>query len=319
MTCHVLQNVVAAAIAFDSVLTGAFLNNVEGVPTGGCISAVYAISCGGSQVQLVPPPQQSAPQPSPQPSAPAPAGGSSGSSHSSSPASGSSSGQGSFQYHAPAQPLVLPANCSQPIGPFICGLTTANFAPAGQTQGTAQPANTPAGPAPAPAPAPPPPPSPQVLAQSFWTTIPLPHPNPSIPPGFAITGKTAYLVTGGTTSPAPFTENTILGPLSVTPHGQYTVDWGDGTTTGPFSQEGAPWPTGTITHTYDNVGTYTVTVTENWTATWSLGPAGGTLGGLVTTGAIPNFAVRQIQGIGVGAVEEQSAVLAWARGLTSLV
>jgi hypothetical protein len=77
-------------------------------------------------------------------------------------------------------------------------------------------------------------PDPAALAEQFWQTIPLPSPRPSIPPGYAITGKPAYLVTDGTVAPAPFTEPTPLGLLTVTPHGTYHVVWGDGASTGPF-------------------------------------------------------------------------------------
>lgn len=139
--------------------------------------------------------------------------------------------------------------------------------------------------------------TPQQLAAQFWDTIPLPVPHPSIPPGYAITGKPAYLVTNGTLAPQAYETTTILGPLSVTAHGTYTVHWGDGTTGGPYNAEGLPYPNGNISHTYDNVGTVTVTVDEAWTATWSLAGAGGTLTQLQTEATIPNFDIRQIQAV----------------------
>ena len=151
-------------------------------------------------------------------------------------------------------------------------------------------------PAAAPA-APPPAVTPQQLAAQFWDTIPLPAPQPSIPPGYAVTGKLAYLVTDGTLAPNVYQTTTILGPLSVTAHGSYTVHWGDGATSGPYNSEGRPYPNGNISHTYDNVGTVTVTVDESWTATWSLGGAGGTLTRLQTEGTIHNFLIRQIQAV----------------------
>ena len=135
------------------------------------------------------------------------------------------------------------------------------------------------------------------MAEQFWDTIPLPVPRPSIPPGYAITGKPAYLVTNGTLAPKAFQTTTILGPLSVTAHGSYTVHWGDGAVSGPIETEGLPYPHGNIAHTYDNVGTVTVTVDEAWTATWSLAGAGGTLTRLRTEGTIPNFVIRQIQAV----------------------
>jgi hypothetical protein len=141
---------------------------------------------------------------------------------------------------------------------------------------------------------------PSVLAVNFWDTIPLPVPKPSIPPGYAITGKPAYLVTDGTVAPAPFTTETPLGLLSVSARGAYTVEWGDGVVSGPFSSEGLAYPDGNISHTYDNVGTVTVTVDETWTATWTLGGASGTLDQLETRATIPGFPVRQLQAVLIG-------------------
>jgi hypothetical protein len=82
--------------------------------------------------------------------------------------------------------------------------------------------------------------------------------------------------------------------------GSYVVDWGDGTAPlwdGPFQAEGRPYPNGNIAHTYDNVGTVTITLRERWTATWSLGPVTGVLGGLATVATIPAFPVQQLQAV----------------------
>lgn len=147
--------------------------------------------------------------------------------------------------------------------------------------------------------------NPQTIAVHFWQTIPLPVPRPDVPPGYAITGKTAYLVTNGTTQPAPFTEHTPLGALTIRASGAYTVDWGDrdqntGTPSrpaGPYPFEGRPYPDGRITHVYDVAGTYTITVTETWAATWSLAGAQGTLAGLRTTATIAGFRAEQLQAV----------------------
>lgn len=141
---------------------------------------------------------------------------------------------------------------------------------------------------------------PAALALQFWKTIPLPVPNPSIPPGYAITGKPAYLVTHGQTAPGPYVFNTPIGTLTISPHGEYSVDWGDGTAptwTGPYSSEGQAWPNGDITHTYDFVGSYNVVIDETWTATWSLAGASGNLAGLRTTATITAFPVHQVQAV----------------------
>jgi hypothetical protein len=153
-----------------------------------------------------------------------------------------------------------------------------------------------AGPAPVPI-------NPAVLAVEFWQTIPLPTPHPTIPPGYAVTGKPAYLVTNGILAPAPYQRPTPLGALTITARGTYLIDWGDGslpTWTGPFAQEGRPYPDGNIVHTYDNTGTATVTVQEVWTATWALGPAHGVLGALRTSATIAGFPVQQIQAVLTG-------------------
>lgn len=141
--------------------------------------------------------------------------------------------------------------------------------------------------------------SPVVLATQFWQSIPLPVPKLYIPPGYAITGKPAFLVTSGTLNPAPWTKNTPLGALQVTAKGQYYVDWGGSSVgwTGPYSRQGLPYPNGRISHTWDNVGVKRVTVRETWRARWSLGSAHGTLAQLQTMSTIHAFPVRQVQAI----------------------
>ncbi len=135
---------------------------------------------------------------------------------------------------------------------------------------------------------------PRVIAMQGWEEVQLPKPQPYIAPGWAITGKYAYLETRGQLRHV-FTKGTPIGPLEITSTGRYFVDWGDGEKTGPYSTEGGPWPDGTITHTYIHVGHYDVVVTEEWTATWRLGPASGNLSGQRTVGRIDDFRVEQIQ------------------------
>ena len=135
-----------------------------------------------------------------------------------------------------------------------------------------------------------------MVAARIWELLPLTKPRPSIAPGRAITGKTAYLETNGNTADR-YERGTVFGPLTIEARGSYTVDWGDGTTTGPHSFEGGAWPDGKITHQYIKVGTYNVVVTEKWTANWSLDGESGTLRTLQTTGRIDNFPVEQIQAV----------------------
>ncbi|MDQ4070297.1 MAG: hypothetical protein M3203_12635 [Actinomycetota bacterium] len=135
-----------------------------------------------------------------------------------------------------------------------------------------------------------------MVAARHWERVPLPKPNPRIAPGRAITGKLAYLETNGQTGHT-YTNDTALGRLEIVAKGSYTVDWGDGETSGPYSSEGRPWPDGEITHMYLNVGSYDVVVTERWTAVWRLGGQSGVLRSLQTTGRIDDFPVEQIQAV----------------------
>ncbi|MHB1533810.1 MAG: hypothetical protein ACYC1D_04200 [Acidimicrobiales bacterium] len=138
------------------------------------------------------------------------------------------------------------------------------------------------------------------MALQFWQTLPLPVPHPTIPPGYALAGKPAYLVTGGTTAPPAWSENTPLGPLRIQAVGEYFVDWGDGTSpalAGPYDVEGQAWPVGGVSHTYDVVGVDTVTVDERWTARWSLAGATGSLGQLQTQATIVGLPVRQVEAV----------------------
>ena len=135
-----------------------------------------------------------------------------------------------------------------------------------------------------------------VAARAWETRVPLPRPKPSIAPGRAITGKLAFLDTGGSVVHT-YTEETTFGPLRIDATGTYMISWGDGETSGPYAFEGEPWPEGQITHEYQRVGTYDVVVTERWTATWSVGGQSGVLRTLQTVGRIDDFPVEQIQAV----------------------
>lgn len=141
---------------------------------------------------------------------------------------------------------------------------------------------------------------PRVVAASYWQTVPLPAPVPSIAPGRAITGLAAFLETHGTLRYAYTNPNTLFGPLEIAATGAYYVDWGDGVRSGPYAYEGEPWPDGQIRHYYIDVGTYDVVVEIRWSATWSLGGQSGTLSQLRTEGRIDDFPVGQIQAVVVG-------------------
>ena len=62
------------------------------------------------------------------------------------------------------------------------------------------------------------------IALGHWARIELPRPEPRIAPGRAITGKTAYLQTGGRTSHI-YSSNTVFGVLAIQAVGAHYVDW----------------------------------------------------------------------------------------------
>ncbi|MFN2607444.1 MAG: hypothetical protein ABR511_06045 [Acidimicrobiales bacterium] len=138
--------------------------------------------------------------------------------------------------------------------------------------------------------------SPRTIAALGWNAVKLPAPRPSIAPGRAITGKTAYLETHGSLHDS-YSADTPVGPLRIDSTGTYVVDWGDGQTSWSYSSEGGPWPDGQITHVYEDVGTYDVVVTEHWTADWRIGGASGHLTGQQTAGRIDDFPVEQVQAV----------------------
>jgi hypothetical protein len=125
----------------------------------------------------------------------------------------------------------------------------------------------------------------------------LPRPTPYIAPGYALTGNPGYLQTNAPTTQT-FSAATPAGTLSITAEGSFLVNWGDGSGwTGPYDSPGAPWPTGQITHVWEDVGTYDVVTAEYWNATWSLAGQTGTLSALETYGSIPTFQVRQLEAV----------------------
>jgi hypothetical protein len=143
----------------------------------------------------------------------------------------------------------------------------------------------------------PPPLTPTEIVERTIVNVRLPSPDPNIDPGYAITGMKAYLETGNSTRHTFDAIPTVLGPLSITATSTYTVDWGDGTTTGPHSSNGGKYPNGSITHVYRDAETLDITVTQNWSAQWSLAGQSGTIGGLSSSGALPNFVVREVQAV----------------------
>ena len=263
------MRVVAVVVTFYSLFFGVTKASFPGLSrTGACYYGLFgqAIDCGGGYVVPGPSPVEPEVSPTTQPSA-----------------------------------VVAPVTTTTPttIDPGYLACIEALAVGGVLPNHLCTPTPTPTAAAPAPAA----PPDPVTLAVQFWQTIPLPVPKPTIPPGYAVTGKVAYLVTNGTTAPPAYQEQTPLGQLSIQATGSYLVDWGEGpgaSWTGPYTSEGQPWPDGNITHTYDNVGVYTVTIREQWTAVWRLAGATGVLGGLATEATIPGFRAEQLQAVITG-------------------
>ncbi|MGI8574780.1 MAG: hypothetical protein ACR2MA_05430 [Egibacteraceae bacterium] len=157
-----------------------------------------------------------------------------------------------------------------------------------------------AGPDQPPGPDAPPPPDPAELAAEAWTRLPLPAPDPFIDPGWAITGLRSCLQTGSSLEPITATIATPAGPLALHVTSHYTVTWGEGEPE-THGVEGGPWPDGDITHLYQTVGYYDVTVTQVFRARWRPAGTNGPWRPLPTTrttsSTIPDFTVTQIQAV----------------------
>jgi hypothetical protein len=143
----------------------------------------------------------------------------------------------------------------------------------------------------------PPPLSPTEVVERTLVNVRLPNPRPNIDPGHAITGLRAYLETGNTRRHRFDTIDTVLGPLSITATSTYTVDWGDGTVTGPHNSTGGKYPDGDISHVYQDAGIVDIVVRQNWTARWRLAGQSGTVGGLRSSGQLEDFEVQEVQAV----------------------
>ncbi|MGI8793538.1 MAG: hypothetical protein ACR2H3_10225, partial [Acidimicrobiales bacterium] len=135
------------------------------------------------------------------------------------------------------------------------------------------------------------------VAREYIERVGLPVPNPQIAPGYGLAGKPAYLETRSSLTPPRFTAPTPLGPIEVDAVGIYRVDWGDGSPVSTHQVEGGSWPEGRISHTYTDVGNYTVTVSIGWRADWVAAGASGVVTDIVTNASITNFEVRQLQAV----------------------
>jgi hypothetical protein len=149
------------------------------------------------------------------------------------------------------------------------------------------------------APTAPAPPSPGELARDFWDVRHLPSPTLEVVPAYAVVGKPVYLTIKGPPTADFHVPNPIGADISIAATSRYVVDWGDGSPPTTTTSQGGPWPHGDLTHVYDgDLTTATITVTQQWSATWSAPPAarGGTLDNL-HTGDTLTLRVDQIQAV----------------------
>jgi hypothetical protein len=138
------------------------------------------------------------------------------------------------------------------------------------------------------------------LAAQWKEQAKAPAPGLSVDPDDrAVTGLPAYLSIdphagwGFAFGPAG-AHNQITGTCQPT---GYEVSWGDdsGTIPYPGTDTGGPYPGGDITHTYQDAGSFTITVTEDWACAWAA--AGDGTHGVVdiaSQGALP-IPVNEIQ------------------------
>jgi hypothetical protein len=142
--------------------------------------------------------------------------------------------------------------------------------------------------------------TPAMWAMSYVRSIPLPVPAPEIDPGTMLVGLEAFLETGASITYEVAEPGTPFGPATFTFTSVLTVDWGDGTTTGPVAAAGGPYPDGDLRHVYTRQGSYDIVVTQDWVATWQIGAESGTIDGLQTTGTLAGFPVEEREAVVVG-------------------
>jgi hypothetical protein len=145
---------------------------------------------------------------------------------------------------------------------------------------------------------------PAVLRDAVQHTIRdnLPRPDLSVPPGYALTGMPAFLVTNHQLEYGPVSHTVDLGALvlqvTVEATGTTQVDWGDGTVA-TYRSPGTPWPDGQVVHTYSDTGHVTITVTDTWQVTYRV-PALGivdTVEAPLPPRTLEDLPIQQVQSV----------------------
>jgi hypothetical protein len=147
---------------------------------------------------------------------------------------------------------------------------------------------------------------PAMLRDAITRTIrdDMPRPTVEVPPGYALTGMEAYLVTNHQLEYGPATHVVDLGiaelDVTVTATGMTEVDWGDGTVV-TYHVPGTPWPEGNVTHTYRDTGIVTISVTDIWQVTYRVPELGieDTITAPLPAQTLEDFEVQQVQAVRV--------------------
>jgi hypothetical protein len=133
----------------------------------------------------------------------------------------------------------------------------------------------------------------------------LPRPAPSVPPGYAMTGMAAYLITDHELVYGPVDHDVDLEIMQLTVRvngtATTTVDWGDGTVL-TYDQPGLAYPDGEVTHTYADAGDVTIQITDSWRLTYDVYRGGELIISNVlefdlAPVALENLEVRQLQSV----------------------
>jgi hypothetical protein len=98
------------------------------------------------------------------------------------------------------------------------------------------------------------------------------------PPKGIPAGMPAYFwVRPPAAAPAPFGGGQVTETITLKPE-RYSWTWGDGTSSGWTDNQGAPYPDGTLTHTYVKSAWYDGHVVVEWGGTYTITVAGQTFG-----------------------------------------
>jgi hypothetical protein len=126
----------------------------------------------------------------------------------------------------------------------------------------------------------------------------LPIPRVTTTPDYGIVNTPNYLTILGSRT-LTFTTNTPVGPVTVSAVGTISIETPTGLQ-GPYLTLGGPYPDGTILYTSQTPGTFLLSATETWTASYRLGGTSGPLPTVVITGpsdALPVISLRGIVGL----------------------